>query len=73
MAKQVSNDKVELCIYWDAAASAYKANAKCVISDTDLSKRKTLEVDLSSGTLQADVDAIAAAALAQVKSDEGIA
>lgn len=73
MAKEVSNNKVELCVYWDSEAAAYKVSSKCVVADGDLAKRKSLEVDLSSGTLQADVDALAAAALAQVKSDEGIA
>ena len=72
MAKEVSNDKVELCLYWDSEAAAYKVASQCVIADGDLSKRKSMEVDLSSGTLQADVDALAAAALAQVKTDESI-
>ena len=60
-------------MYWDSEAAAYKVTSKCVVTDGDLAKRKNLDIDLSSGSLQADVDALAAAALAQVKSDEGIA
>lgn len=77
MAKEIVNDQiVKLECYYDTDAAAWKARACTVVcdsTDNTLARRKSLEMDLSSGTFQADVDALCAEALAQSKTDEGIA
>lgn len=76
MAKEIANDKVtRIEIYYDAEAAAWKAEVrytKCESTDADFAKSKQLDMDLTGGTLQADVDALAAEALTQAKSEEGI-
>jgi len=76
MAKEVLNDRVvKVECYYDSEAAAWKARAHSIVcesSDKSLAKRKNMEMDLSQGTFQADLDALVAEALVQTESDEGI-
>lgn len=76
MAKEIANDRcIDVKVYYDPEDAVWKAQAKfirCESTDPSFAQRKTFELDLSGGTWQADVDALAAEALAQVKADEGI-
>lgn len=71
MAKQINNNTIELCVYYDAESATNKVSAKTVVVDGDLSKRKQFNLTLTAAQ-QAEVDALLADAMAQVKADEGI-
>lgn len=74
MAKQVRNDRALRCsIEYDEENSKWVLDVYAVIEDDpNPHSLASLELDASAGTLQADIDALAAEALVQIKSQEGI-
>ena len=76
MALEVINNKImKLEAYYDTDASAWKALIVGIICEATATKAAytvSIDMDLSRGTFQADLDALVAEGLVQLKSEESI-
>ena len=76
MALDVLNNRVlKLEVYYDTDTSTWKVLARGIVFELTATKATypaTIDMDLSGGTFQADLDALVAEGLVQLKSSESI-